>query len=91
MNQSYQEAVAEVREELIKNGDKIYNKDYQQYFFDLKQKYPERFKKVLFNEDEPKPFSRDLENMLRDLSFRERCMFAKRNISMEQINKIFSL
>ena len=89
--QAYQKAVSEVQRQLKYYGDLIYNKDHQAYFFNLKQKYPNRFKGILFDENRQPPYSKNLEKILKDLRFSDRCLLSEKNISSEQIHKLFSL
>lgn len=71
-SQSYQEVAKEVKKEvlLVTGGKgKWFPKkfDVQNHFHKLKQKEPERFVRLHFNENSHKPFSEDLSSILFDL------------------------
>ena len=63
-NQSYQEVTLEVQKELP-----LIKKDVQLYFFKLKDKYPKRFERLMFDDNGHKPYSKDLNDILFDLKF----------------------
>ena len=88
--QSYQEVIKHVKFELEHNGDQIYgNKNYQKYFFDLKKENPNRFIRLIFNTNGQEPFSRDLEDVLCDLSFFKRCEYFGKGLTVKKINEMF--
>lgn len=68
-SQSYQEVSVEVKKEvLIVTGGKgkwfPRNFDVQKHFHDLKQKEPERFERLHFNENCQEPFSSELSSII---------------------------
>ena len=62
-DQSYQNVTLEILKELPVKGN------IQNYFFKLKEKYPDRFQRLMFDTNGGKPFSEDLEDILFDLKF----------------------
>jgi hypothetical protein len=65
MSQTYQQVTAEVVNAM--QGIDYKKMDFQKYFFNLKQKDPDRFERLVFDENGLKPFSEDLESILLDL------------------------
>ncbi|MFA5953375.1 MAG: hypothetical protein WC812_02165 [Candidatus Pacearchaeota archaeon] len=64
--QSYQEVTKEVLKQIDEFQLKIRNFDYQSYFYNLKKKEPKRFERLIYDENNDKPFSEDLENIVFD-------------------------
>ena len=70
MGQTYQELTRVIARDLIKLGNKRLNevsKDFQGYFYKVKQENPDRYERLTFNTNGPKPYSGDLESILGDL------------------------
>lgn len=63
--QSYQEVIVEVNNELLLIKDKKI--DLQAHFYGLKLKEPERFARLEFDTNGGSPFSKDLESIFFDL------------------------
>ena len=68
--QSYQE-VSKIMEQdikrLKKRGlDSLDNFDVQSYFFKRKQRYPEKYQRLDFNTNGHKPYSEDVDQIIRD-------------------------
>jgi len=61
--QSYQQVTVEVQKEL----DNFKGNDIHVHFYKLKQQFPERFERLLFDTNGELPFSEDLEQILLDL------------------------
>ena len=61
-DQSYQNVTLEILKELPVKGN------IQNYFFKLKEKYPDRFQRLMFDTNGGKPFSEDLEDNLFEIA-----------------------
>ena len=89
IKQSYQEVSKEIIDEIKKGKLAKTSLQYQSYFYNLQKKQPARFERLMFDINGQEPFSEDLEDILRDLNFWERCMFARRGVPKKDINKYF--
>ena len=70
INQTYQEVSKVIEIDLRKIGNKRLNeisKDFQEYFYNLKQENPNRYERLTFNVNDGKPHSSDLEDILGEL------------------------
>jgi len=67
INQTYQEVSKVIERDLRKIGNKRLNeigKDFQGYFYNLKQENPNRYERLTFNTNDGKPHSSELESIL---------------------------
>jgi hypothetical protein len=58
--QTYQEVSKIILEELVLNPVDFKKKDYQEYFYNLKIKEPEKYERLTFDTNSHKPYSEDL-------------------------------
>jgi hypothetical protein len=84
MWQSYQEVSRIILEELVNNPREFQGLEHHQYFFDLKNKYPEKYKRLFFNVNGSIPYSKDLSDIFMDFKV---CGFMdyKNNIIQERV------
>jgi hypothetical protein len=66
MSQTYQQVTEIILRELITNSVDFKKVNIQTYFYDLKNKTPEKYERLFFNVDN---YSRDLNDILFDLNF----------------------
>jgi len=66
IGQSYQEVSKTILEELVLNPIDFNKRNYQEYFYNLKLKEPERYERLMFDTNGHEPYSEDLSQIFSD-------------------------
>lgn len=85
--QSYQDVSKVILEELVLEPVDFKKVNYQKYFYDLKTKEPEKYKRLAFDTNGAEPYSEDLSSIFFDFLL---CGFVDfhKNIEMKSIERI---
>ena len=100
IGQSYQEVSGVIEEDLIglyrlgttnlhKINVKEYQGDYQGYFYYRKNKHPEKYERLFFDENGHEPYSEDLESIIIDFVLNG-FLDLEKNIQIKEVEKYLS-